>query len=35
MNEPWTDPPIILTATEEQTKRAREILAGRRAAQNA
>jgi len=31
-NEPWTGPPIILTATKEQTKRAREILAGRRAA---
>jgi hypothetical protein len=31
-NEPCTGPPIILTATEEQTKRAHEILAGRRAA---
>ena len=31
-NEPWTGPPIILTATKEQTERAREILAGRRAA---
>jgi Transposase DDE domain len=30
--EPWTGPPIILTATEEQTKRAHEFLADRRAA---
>ncbi len=30
--EPWTGPPIILTATEEQRQRAREVLANRQAA---
>lgn len=30
--EPWTGPPIILTATEEQRKRASEFLAGRQVA---
>jgi len=31
-NEPWTGPPIITTATEEQRQRASEFLAGRRVA---